>query len=91
MSYERGLSRKNFSLEPAAILFSLQPAPLLIDGATLVYTRSAAQLLSTDSSQVTKNPVLSWQGNFALETLFAHAELQQANDPRLQAALTVGH
>jgi hypothetical protein len=30
MSYERGLSRKNFSLEPAAIQFSLQPAPLLI-------------------------------------------------------------
>ena len=36
MSYERGLSRKNFSLEPAAISFSLQPAPSLIDGATLV-------------------------------------------------------
>jgi hypothetical protein len=35
MSYERGLSRKNFSLEPAAIQFSLQPAPLLIDDATL--------------------------------------------------------
>jgi hypothetical protein len=36
MSYERGLSRKNFSLAPAAIPFSLQPAPWLIAGATLV-------------------------------------------------------
>jgi hypothetical protein len=36
MSYERGLSRKNFSLVLAAMRFSLQPAPLLIDGATLV-------------------------------------------------------
>ena len=35
MSYERGLSREKFSLEPATIQFSLQPAPLLIDGATL--------------------------------------------------------
>jgi hypothetical protein len=34
MSYERGMSRKNFSLEPTAISISLQPAPLLMDSAT---------------------------------------------------------
>lgn len=34
MSYDRGLSRKNFSLVLAAMRFSLQPAPLLIAGAT---------------------------------------------------------
>jgi hypothetical protein len=91
MSYERGLSRKNFSLAPAAIPFSLQPAPWLIVWRYSSYMCAASQLLFTDSSRWQRIQCRDCSVIFVIETLFAHAELQQPNDPRLQAAFAVGH